>query len=76
MSDRDHLILRAVADALFTDPEVTGGHINLGVQNGVVILDGDVDSEPTRSAAAACAWTVEGVTDVCNALTVTKRRRR
>ncbi|MEV4703172.1 BON domain-containing protein [Actinoplanes sp. NPDC049316] len=76
MSDRDERILRAVADALFDDPEVTGGHIDLNVQNGVVIIDGDADSEPTRSAVVAAVWRIEGVTDVCNALTVRKRRRR
>ncbi|MGA5298933.1 BON domain-containing protein [Nucisporomicrobium flavum] len=67
---RDERLARAVADAVLADPVVTGGRIDLGVQNGVVILDGDVDTEASRRAVVALAWSVPGVTDVCNALAV------
>ncbi|MEV4704328.1 BON domain-containing protein [Actinoplanes sp. NPDC049316] len=67
---RDERLARAVADAVLADPVVTGGRIDLGVQNGVVILDGEVDTESTRRAVVALAWSVPGVTDVCNALSV------
>ncbi|UQU61298.1 BON domain-containing protein [Couchioplanes caeruleus] len=67
---RDERLARAVADAVLAAPGVTGGRIELGVQNGVVILDGDVDTEATRREVVALAWSVPEVADVCNALTV------
>jgi osmotically-inducible protein OsmY len=75
-ADGDRRLERAVASALLHDPAVRGGHIDLSVQNGVVILDGEVDSESVRSAAGTRAWSVAGVMDVCDALTVKKRRFR
>lgn len=71
---RDLLLGQAVADALLDDAEVTGGRIELSVRNGVVILDGEVDTEVTRSAAVAVAWSVTVVTDVCDALVTTNQR--
>jgi hypothetical protein len=72
----DRRLERIVATSLFDDAAVTGGHIDLSVQNGVVIVEGTVDSEAVRSAVVARAWSVAGVVDVCNALTVDRRRRR
>jgi osmotically-inducible protein OsmY len=59
-----------VAAALFNDPSVTGGSVEVSVQNGVVILDGDIDTEASHTAASRRVRTVDGVADVCNALTV------
>lgn len=73
---RDQQLTWAVADALVDDPTVTGGRIDLSVQNGVVILDGEADTEDTQCAAVARAWSVPGVRDVCNALTVVQRQSR
>lgn len=71
---RDEQLLRAVGGALFDDAEVTGGQMHLSVQNGVVILEGEVDTPLTRAAAVAAAWSVTGVADVCNVLAVTERK--
>ncbi|MET8147085.1 BON domain-containing protein [Actinoplanes sp. NPDC049668] len=65
---RDQGLLIAVAEALLDDPALTGGYIDLSVQNGVVILDGEVDTQATHTAAVAQAWSVAGVADVCDAL--------
>lgn len=72
-ADPDRRLERAVAAALLADAAVTGGNVDLSAQNGVVMLDGEVDSEAARSAAVARTWCVAGVTDVCNALTVRRR---
>jgi osmotically-inducible protein OsmY len=73
---RDDRLALAVSDALFDDEAVTGGHIDIRVQNAVVILDGRTDTEDARVAAVARAWSVIGVADVCDALSVHRRRRR
>jgi osmotically-inducible protein OsmY len=70
----DHWLLRTVAEALLADPAVTGGHLDLRIQNGVVILDGEVDTADTSAAVTQRVWSIPGVADVCNALRVTGRR--
>ncbi|MEU4690465.1 BON domain-containing protein [Actinoplanes sp. NPDC023714] len=60
----------AVARALLEDPDINAGQIEIGFQNGVVILDGQVDSETARTAAGRVPWSVPGVIDVCNALEI------
>jgi osmotically-inducible protein OsmY len=64
------VLARRVAQALIDDPAITGGVMEVAVQNGVVILDGDVATEVTRTAVSLRVWSVPGVLDVCNALTV------
>jgi osmotically-inducible protein OsmY len=70
----DERLLETVADSLLADEEITGGHLHLRAQNGVVILDGEIDTEDTRAAVSERVWSVPGVTDVCDALRVTGRR--
>ncbi|MEU8659755.1 BON domain-containing protein [Actinoplanes philippinensis] len=67
-------MLGAVAEALLADAAVTGGHLDLRIQNGVVILDGEVDTDDTRAAVTDRVWSIPGVADVCDALRVTGRR--
>lgn len=64
----DELLLHRVAEALAGDPEIRGRHLDVTVQNGVVILEGVVSSLVAKSAAARRAWTVPEVRDVCNCL--------
>jgi len=52
------------------DPLVHGQGLEILVQNGVVILFGELGSAEAREAAGRRAWTVEGVVDVCNRSTV------
>lgn len=67
----DESLLDDVAQALLDDPAVTGGIVDLRVQNGVAILDGDFGSEAARMAAVAVAASVPGIRDVCDVLVVT-----
>jgi hypothetical protein len=60
---------RAVV-ALRRDPQVYGRHLEIMVQNRVLILQGDVDSLHVRAAAGRRAWSVPGVLDIANELTV------
>ncbi|SNY53558.1 BON domain-containing protein [Paractinoplanes atraurantiacus] len=66
----DGRLARSVAEALLCDPEVESGEITIDVQNGVVILEGDVHSDSARAAATRRAWSATGVTDVCDVLGV------
>lgn len=58
------------AEALSGDPRVRGRHLEILVQNSVVILIGEVGSAEASEAARCRAWEVPGVADVCNRLTV------
>ncbi|MET0418901.1 MAG: BON domain-containing protein [Actinoplanes sp.] len=46
--------------------------VEVEVQNGVVLLSGTVDTREARDALAAAVRSVEGVTDLCNGLRVTR----
>ena len=46
------------------------GRVYVTVQNQVVILCGNVDSEQTRSAIVRRAWSAGGVSDVCNRISI------
>jgi osmotically-inducible protein OsmY len=67
----DQRLLHEVARALLDDPAVTDGRIDLHVQNGVAILEGDIGSQQARRAAVAAAASILGIRDVCDALLVT-----
>jgi hypothetical protein len=60
---------RAVV-ALSSIPRITGHVLEILVQNRVVILLGDVDSAEEKTDAGRRAWSVPGVFDVANCLTV------
>lgn len=68
--DAENFLVGHIADELLRDPDVRAGELIVGVQNGVVILEGEVESPDTVSAAGRCAWSVPGVRDVCNMLVV------
>jgi osmotically-inducible protein OsmY len=66
----DRAVERRTAEALRDDPQFRGRRLEVAVQNRVVILRGEVDTCASRDCAARVAWTVHGVFDVCNQLTV------
>ena len=66
----DEWLAERTAQALRTDPLVRGTRLEILVQNGVIILSGELSSSGAREAAGKRAWTVPGVVDVCNRLTV------
>ncbi|HYC57203.1 MAG TPA: BON domain-containing protein [Candidatus Binatia bacterium] len=55
---------------LLADQSTSGLEINVTTKNGVVSLDGDVDSAAEKSAAERIAKGTNGVTEVKNNLTV------
>lgn len=67
----DNWLAALIAKALQCDPCVHGRRLEILVQNQVAILIGELDSAEARAAAGRLAWTVPGVQDVCNRLTVT-----
>ncbi len=64
----DQELVECVADELVADTRIRGRHVQVTVQNGVVILEGMVDSVDIREAAGRRVWAVPGVQDVCNML--------
>lgn len=65
----DDAIARRVADRIISDPAIHSGHLVVDVQNGVVILQGRMDSEEACTAVSRQAWATAGVRDVANRLT-------
>ena len=74
--DNDELLVEMVADRLVADVRVRGRRMRVAVQNGVVILEGRVDSPEAKTAAGKQAWATPGVVDVCNMLVPETRHRR
>jgi osmotically-inducible protein OsmY len=66
----DDRLAGLAAEALAGNPLVHGRRLEILVQNGVIILTGELASADSRAAAGRTAWTVEGVMDVCNRVTV------
>jgi osmotically-inducible protein OsmY len=67
---RDDVLVDIVAGRFMATAEVFGRLISVAVQNGVVIMEGTVDSVESKAAAGRLAWTTPGVVDVLNALEV------
>lgn len=66
----DAAIAADVRRALDTDPNINAARITTSVVNGVVQLGGTVPTYYQIDAAANDAWSVPGVVDVVNELTV------
>jgi osmotically-inducible protein OsmY len=61
----DDAALKArVETELFRDPEVPKGRININVEDGVVVLRGELDRPGQITAIVAKARTIPGVADV------------
>jgi hypothetical protein len=73
--DAEEFLTNLIAEEMIRDPDVRAGRMVVMVQNGVVILQGYVDTDDTRSAAVRRAWATPGVFDVCNMLTVARDGR-
>jgi osmotically-inducible protein OsmY len=65
-----------VRTALAFDPILTGGEIEVAVENGVVTLSGDVTSVRAAIAAERAVKRVDGVRGIANALHVRARQER
>lgn len=70
-SDTD--MAHAAADALRTNVEVPGDRIRVRVDDGWLILEGDVEWQYQRHAAASCVRHLTGVRGVSNLITLKAR---
>jgi osmotically-inducible protein OsmY len=68
--EADERLADRLTQALLRAPGLTGGRIHMCVQNGVVVLDGEVASEDVRMAVTARVWAEPGVHDVCDMLLI------
>ena len=66
----DPLITARIQAKYFASPEIKAHRIDVDTKNGLVTLEGTVDSESQRALAASIAKGVEGVTRVENKLLV------
>ena len=66
----DPLITARIQAKYFASPDVKAHRIDVDTRNGLVTLEGTVNSEAQREAAASIARTVDGVTRVENKLLV------
>ncbi len=66
--DRSGRLAQAVASRIAGGMNGGIGRITVRAQNGVVVLDGHVESAATASKIGELAWSVPGVADVCNSL--------
>lgn len=66
----DTLIQRDIVDQLRADTRVSNYDVDVTVDDGIAILTGEVASYRAKRAAGNDAWTVPGVIDVINNLTV------
>jgi osmotically-inducible protein OsmY len=66
----DAWITTSLQGRFYADDAVRGRNVNVSTQNGVVTLQGTVDSETARQRAVAIAREVDGVTDVQDQLRV------
>src|SRR6056297_225480 len=69
-SRTDSLIKEDIEDQLRADTRVSNYDVDVTVENGVVTLMGEVSSYRAKNSAGDNAWTVQGVIDVINNLTV------
>jgi hypothetical protein len=72
VADAEDFLVDLIAEEMIRDPGIRAGRMLVTVQNGVVILQGYVDTDDTRTAAARRAWATPGVLDVCNMLAVAR----
>lgn len=66
----DERIREDVCDQLTDHPEVDARHIDVKVENGVVLLQGTVSDRNMKYDAEDCSWYVNGVKDVDNRIRV------
>lgn len=66
----DERIREDVCDQLTDHPEVDARHIEVTVNNGVVLLQGKVTDRRMKYGAEECSWDVTGVKDVDNRIRV------
>lgn len=69
-NQRDHLIREDVNEELAWAPQVRDAHVGVSVLDGVVTLDGEVDTYTERLEAKKAALRVRGVSVVADELTI------
>ena len=72
--NKDEWLAGQAAEALRKDPLVRGRYLEIIVQNRVVVLRGVMNSAEACEAASRRIWTLSGVADVSNQLSVADDR--
>jgi osmotically-inducible protein OsmY len=70
MIRKDEQIKKEIVDQLFWDSRIDASNITIAVNNGVVVVEGNTASYTAINAALKIIWSVEGVADVINNITV------
>ncbi|MBE1161822.1 BON domain-containing protein [Dyella acidiphila] len=70
----DERVRDDVCDRLTDHPEVDARHLDVTVENGVVLLQGTVSDRVMKYGAEDCSWHVNGVKDVDNRIRVDRRQ--
>jgi osmotically-inducible protein OsmY len=66
----DEKIKKEVVDQLYWDSRVDASEIDIEVDDGKVLLKGEVPDYGSKASASSGAWTIEGVTTVENDIQV------
>ncbi|HEY9720501.1 MAG TPA: BON domain-containing protein [Oscillatoriaceae cyanobacterium] len=66
----DKRVVQHVQDGLMQDPNVQRFAVRVNAENGLVTLEGEVDSLEAKRLIGLIAWWVPGTADVVNALNV------
>ncbi|MDD3926606.1 MAG: BON domain-containing protein [bacterium] len=69
----DEELKEAVEENITFDPWIDASQINVNVEHGKVILEGEVDSVIEKRSAADDAWDTVGVIDVENRLAIKRQ---
>jgi osmotically-inducible protein OsmY len=72
----DGWITTKVQSQFYLDGDIKGRDINVETQDGVVTLNGTVDTEAEKQTAETIARETDGVTRVVNQLAVTARNQQ
>lgn len=71
----DERIREDVCERLTDHPEVDARHLDVAVENGVVLLQGTVSDRVMKYDAEDCSWYVSGVKDVDNRIRVDRAQQ-
>ena len=73
LTDTDHALKLRVIEQLRLAPEVDADHIGVAVNEGTLVIAGEVDSEHEKEAVLRAAFRAEGLRAIADELVVRRR---